>query len=394
MDIRVDWPIRGHAYTKEEISVVAEVMNSTDVPLTQGENVQKFEKEFAAYLNTDYAFSTMSCAHSLDIAAMLADIQPGDEVVIPAHTYCASAISFARCGAVIKWADIDSDSLTMSPESLKKLVSNKTKAIVLVHLYGLLSPHVLEIAEFAKQKNIILIEDCAQALGAKLGDSHCGTFGDIGCYSFHAQKNLTTLGEGGMLTVKSPLMANKIPGLRLNGHAPFTNKSEYWLPAMGNVDQDLDGVWPMKSSMSETQAAVGRLVLKRLDNLTEQRRKRGLAFRDAMKDFPELKFQTIHASEAQSHHLLPARYDGKNKTRDDLIRILSTEYGVKTIIQYYPLNRYDLFKKTGHAEADIPETDMFFDNMISFPFSIVLSDADFNYMLKSVKAALQQLRGM
>ena len=221
-----------------------------------------------------------------------------------------------------------------------------------------------------------------------------GTFGDIGCYSFHAQKNLTTLGEGGMLTVKSPLMAKKIPGLRLNGHAPFTNKSEYWLPAMGNVDQDLDGVWPMKSSMSETQAAVGRLVLKRLDDLPEQRRKRGLAFRDAMKDFPELKFQTIHTSEAQSHHLLPARYDGKNKTRDDLIRILSTEYGVKTIVQYYPLNRYDLFKKTGHAEADVPETDLFFDNMISFPFSIVISDADFNYMLESVKSVLHQLRGM
>ncbi len=393
MNIRVDWPARGHGYTDEEIDAVVNVMKATGQALTQGANVQKFEEEFAKYIGVDKVFSTMSCAHSLDIAAMLAEIQPGDEVIIPAHTYCASAISFARRGAVIKWADIDSESLTMSTKSIKSLFSEKTKAIVLVHLYGLLSPHVQEIADFAKQKNILLIEDCAQSLGAKLGEQHSGTFGDIGCYSFHAQKNLTTLGEGGMIVVRSEKLAKKVSGLRMNGHTPFESKPEYWLPAMTNVDQDIEGIWPMKSSMSEVQAAVGRLVLNRLDDITKQRRARGLAFREAMKDFPELQFQTIHTPEAQSHHLLPARYIAKGKTRDDLIRLLISEYGIKTIIQYYPLNRYDLFKKSGHGDADIPETDRFFDNMISFPFSVEIIEDDFVYVIESVKSAIQQLRG-
>lgn len=394
MNLRIDWPQRGHGYTDEEIAAVAEVMRATGQPLTQGPNVQRFEQSFAHYIGVDKAFATMSCAHTLDIAAMLADVQPGDEVIIPAHTYCASALAFARRGAVIKWADIDPNALTMSVDSMCHLVTEKTKAIVLVHLYGLLSPAVLEIAEFAKEKGIILIEDCAQALGAKLGNRHCGTFGDIGCYSFHSQKNLTTLGEGGMMVVRSPDLAIKVPGLRLNGHAPFAEKSEYWLPAMSNLDLDIPGMWPMKSTMTEAQAAVGRLVLGRLDDLTAKRRIRGLTFRQAMESFPELRFQSIHVPEAHSHHLLPARYDGaRGGNRDDLIRLLSADFGVKAIVQYYPLYRYDLFRKTGYGTASVPETDRFFDNMVSFPFSLEISDVDFFYMIESTQSALRQLRG-
>jgi dTDP-4-amino-4,6-dideoxygalactose transaminase len=392
MNIRVDWPARGHGYTEEEIQAVAEVMRASGDALTNGPHVRRFEEAFAEYIGAERAFSTMSCAHALDIAAMLAAIRPGDEVVIPAHTYCASALAFARRGAVIRWADLDGDSLTMAPESLRRLCNDKTRAVVLVHLYGLLSPHVELIAEFCRQQRLVLIEDCAQAMGSQLGGRHCGTFGDMGCYSFHAQKNLTTLGEGGMLVVKDAERAARVPGLRLNGHAPFENQTEYWLPAMGNVDLDMEGTWPIKSTMNEAQAAVGELVLGRLDALTAERRKRGLAFREAMSDFPELRFQTIHAPEAHSHHLLPARYDG-DQGRDALIRMLSRDYGIKAIIQYYPLNRYDLFRKTGHGRADVPETDRFFDNMVSFPFSVEIDDADFYYMIESVRSALQRLRG-
>lgn len=393
MSFRIDWPQRGHGYTEDEIAAVVEMMRSTGHPLTQGPNVQGFEQSFAKYLGTERAFATMSCAHALDIAAILAGVQPGDEVIIPAHTYCASALAFARRGAAIRWADIDPHFLTMSPDSMRHLCTDKTKVIVLVHLYGLLSPHVEEIAAFAKQHGITLIEDCAQSLGARLGSRHCGTFGDIGCYSFHAQKNLTTLGEGGMIVVKDPHLAGKVSGLRLNGHAPFAEKPEYWLPAMTNVDQDIDGMWPMKSTMTEVQAAVGLRVLSRLDDLTAQRRARGLAFREALQEFPELHFQAVHTPEAHSHHLLPARYDGVGRTRDDLIRILSLDYGIKAIVQYYPLYRYDLFRKTGHGEARVPETDDFFDNMVSFPFSVEISEADFAYLIDSVRTALKLLRG-
>jgi perosamine synthetase len=392
MSYRVDWPARGHGYTESEIAAVAELMRTKGVALTNGPNVKLFEGAFAGYLNAPNAFSTMSCAHSLDIAAMLLGVSEGDEVIIPSHTYCASAIAFARRGAVIKWADIDPNYLTMSPESVRHLISSKTKAIVLVHLYGLLSPHTEELVEIAKLNSIALVEDCAQALGAKSGQSHVGTYGDIGCYSFHAQKNLTTLGEGGMITVKSPDLAAKVPGLRLNGHASFASQPYYWLPAMTNVDQDIEDTWPIKSTMTEAQALIGRLVLLRLDELTAKRRERGIAFRKAMLDFPELHFQKIPEQEMHSHHLLPARFDAPGCTRNDLIILLSEEYGIKVIAQYYPLHRYDLFRKTGYGNADVPETDRFFDNMVSFPFSLEIEDADFEYMIDSVHSALIRLR--
>ena len=114
-------------------------------------------------------------------------------VIIPAHTYCASALAFTRRGAIIRWADIRIDTLTVSIESIKSLVNEKTKAIVVVHLYGLMCPDINKIVEYAKNEKLYVVEDCAQSLGAKLNDKHCGTFGDIACYSFHAQKNLTTL---------------------------------------------------------------------------------------------------------------------------------------------------------------------------------------------------------
>ncbi len=392
MNIRIDWPPRGHGYTEEEIDAVARVMRATGEALTQGACVQEFEEAFSDYLGVDNAFTTMSCAHALDIAGMLADVQPGNEVIIPAHTYCASAISFARRGAIIKWADICPDSLTITLDSIRELTTDKTKAIVAVHLYGLLCPEITGISSYAAERDIVLIEDCAQALGAMGHGKHAGTFGDIGCYSFHSQKNLTTLGEGGMIVIRDPVLAEKVPGLRMNGHVQFGEKPEYWLPAMTNVDLDIEGMWPIKSTMNEAQAAVGIRALGRLDELTRKRRERGLLFREAMKEYPELSFQKIHSPDAHSHHLLPASYRGSGKTRDDLIRMLSSEYGIKAIIQYYPLNRYDLFRKTGHGIADIPETDRFFDNMISFPFSVEISDEDFQYMIESTKKALARLR--
>ncbi len=391
MEIKVDWPSRGHEFTEEEIQIVGSIMRAKKTALTQGSYVAKFEKDFATYIGASNAFSLMSAAHGLDIAAMLIDVEPGDEIIIPSHTYCASAIAFARRGAKIRWADIDPATFTISLEHTKQLITNKTKAIVVVHLYGLISPKINEFVNLARENNLFLIEDCAQSLGAKLNNKHCGTFGDIGCYSFHSQKNLTTLGEGGVITVANPELASKVTGLRLNGHAPFKNKIEYWLPAMVNVDEDMENVWPIKSTMNEPQAGVGSSLIARMDELTNRRRKRGMLIRDSLKEIKELKFQYIYDNDAHSHHLLPARCESEKWNRDDLIKMLHDEYGIKAIIQFYPLYRYELFNKKGLSDAIVPETDLFFDNMISFPFSLVLEEDEVEYMINSIKSAINRL---
>tara|TARA_Y100000589_G_scaffold268393_1_gene260156 strand:+ start:71 stop:1246 length:1176 start_codon:yes stop_codon:yes gene_type:complete len=389
--MKIDWPHRGHAYSKQEIDVVVDIMSNPKVQLTQGSSVLKFEKDFMNYLGSENAFSLMSAAHGLDISANLIEIQKGDEVIIPAHTYCATALAYARRGAIIKWADICPDSLTVTLESISKLITSKTKAVVVVHLYGLMCPDIYKISDFLKSKNIFLVEDCAQSLGASFKEKNCGTIGDIGVFSFHSQKNLTTLGEGGMIVVKDQDLAKHVKGLRLNGHAPFTNKEEYWLPAMTNVDEDIPGIWPIKSSMNEAQGAIGSLIIERMDSLTDSRRSLSKFFRTELKNQDELKFQDIHSETAHSHHLLPARCISDNWNRDDLIKILYNKFNIKCVIQYYPLNRYDLFKKNGMGNASVPNTDAFYDNMISIPFSLTFTEEENKYLVNSIKESIKEL---
>ena len=389
--MKINWPNRGHAYSKQEINAVAEIMSNPKIQLTQGSCVLKFEEDFMNYLGSHNAFSLMSAAHGLDIAANLIEIQKGDEVIIPAHTYCATALAFARRGAIIKWADICPDSLTVTLESISKLITPKTKAVTVVHLYGLMCPDIFKISDFLKSKNIFLIEDCAQSLGANFKGKHCGTIGDIGIFSFHSQKNLTTLGEGGMMVVKDQNLAKHVKGLRLNGHAPFTNKDEYWLPAMTNVDEDIPGIWPIKSSMNEAQGALGSLIIERMDSLTDSRRSLSNFFRSKLKNINELKFQNIHSKTAHSHHLLPVKCLSDDWNRDDLIKILFNKFSIKCVIQYYPLNRYDLFKKNGMGDANVPNTDDFYDNMISIPFSLTFSDEENIYLVNSIIESIKEL---
>lgn len=391
---RVNWSGRGHDYTEEDIALVADVMRNAD-SLTQGQYLTGFECDFSSYLGDGRAcFAMTNCAHTLEMAALLCGLGEGDEVVIPGHTYCASAIPFARTGATIRWADIDPRTFLVSAETIGRLINKRTKAIVVVHLYGMMIPDIEAIAKLAADNGIPLVEDCAQSLGSSLGGRPSGVFGDFACFSFHAQKNITTLGEGGMLGVRSPEIAKLVPGLRHNGHAPFAEQTDYWRPAMTNVKADIPGVWPHNYSMCEAQAALGIALLKRLPELAARRRARARRFLDAVSLYSELKFQEVSQPESHSHHLMVARYDPPRAgvTRDDLIRTLAGEYRIKAIVQFYPLYRYDLFRDAGFGDADCPETNRFFDNMISFPAHIGMSDEDFDFLVDSTISALKKLR--
>lgn len=385
----IPWSGKGHLYDEADIAAVAAVMRDAD-PLTQGGRLKAFEADFAALIGRPHCFGLTNCAHALELSAILSRIGPGDEVAVPAHTYCASAIPFARAGARLTWTDIEPDTFVVSARTIERALTPRTRAIVVVHLYGMICPDIADIAALARDRGLFLIEDCAQSLGARLDGRAGGDFGDFGCYSFHAQKNLTTLGEGGMLSVRDPELARLVPGLRHNGHAPFADQTDYWKPAMTDVAVDIPGVWPHNYSLSEAQAALGSSLLRRLDALTAARRARGLAFRAALADRPELAFQKIGQPEAHSHHLLPARFVPA-EARDDFIRLMSREWGVKTIVQYRPLHRYDLFRANGFGEADCPEAERFFDSMVSFPFHVWMSDDDFAYMIEATRGALDRL---
>lgn len=392
-DYILPWSGRGLRYTEEDIKAVVDVMKG-EHQLTQGEKLVEFEDVFSKMHENLYAFAASSGAASLELTALLLNIQQGDEIIIPAHTYVASAIPYARQGAKIVWADIEPNSRVISVESIEKLITPKTKSVVIVHLYGLHTP-MEEIVNLCNSHNITIIEDCAQSLGATYNNKICGTHGHMACFSFHAQKIITTLGEGGMLLVSSDEYAKAIPGLRHNGHKSFPkDRTKYWIPAMVDVDFSYHNIWPYNFSIGEAQCALGISLLSRLEDLNSIRYSSARQIVDSLSGLNELEFQEIPKGCSHVYHLLCAKYKNNTakKGRNDLIDLLASEYKIQSVVQYYPLYRYPLFKKSGFGDADCPNTDEFFDNMISFPFYEWYSQEQINYLITSISAAVKSLR--
>ena len=391
MHFKIKFSGKSHNYTQEEIDVVIQAMKDAE-PYTQGKYQKEFEKIFSEYISASYAFAVNNATSALEMAAQLCRFEPGDEVIIPSHTFTSSAYPFAKKGAEIIWADIDLQTRVVTAETVKNKISPNTKAIVVVHLYGY-AADMPSIMELARKHNLFVVEDAAQSMGTEIDGKKSGTFGDFGVFSLHSHKNITTLGEGGMIVVKEKKCADIIPMLRHNGHCAFDYpRDDYWIPAMGNVDFPVLNdkiLWPNNYCLGEIECALGTKLLDRLDELNSQKRKRAIYFIDALKDYHELEFHRLDTTR-HNYHLLAARMT--NGKRDEFIRKMAHDKGIQCVVQYYPLHRYDLYKKAGFGNADCPNTDLFFDNMISFPFHHWMSDNELEYLLKSTKDILESLR--
>ena len=390
--MKIDWSGRSHYFSKNDINYFSKVIKTAD-PLTQGTYLKKFESSFSKYIKNKNVLAVSSAASALEMIASIIDLKKGDEVIIPSHTYCASAIPFARNSAKIIWSDIDLDTRVVDIQDLKSKISKKTKAVVFVHLYGY-AMDLSKIKSYLKKKKIIIIEDCAQALGARVNNKMVGNQGDFACFSFHAQKNITTLGEGGMLLFKDKKLMKTLTQMRHNGHCEFNFKRKnYWVPAMGNLDFELKNKWPYKFTLSEIQCAAGIRLLKKINQFNSLRIQRAKKAIKEWSSLKELSFNKNFLNKRHVYHLLSAYVDPSKKiNRDKLIRTLFHKYKIKCAVQYIPLNRYPLFKKNGFGKSKCPNADKFYDNMISFPFHIWMSDSHFKYLINSVKKAVLELR--
>jgi perosamine synthetase len=389
MPFKLPFNSRSHSYNQVEIQTVVEVMQNAS-PLTQGKHLNSFQKKFCEYMGVNSAFALNNATSALELTAKLCQFQPDDEVIIPSHTYTASAYPFLKKGAKIIWADIDLSTRVVSAQTIKDCITSKTKAIVVVHLYGYCA-NMPEIMEMARLHNLIVIEDAAQAIGSKINGKMAGTFGDFGVFSFHSHKNITTLGEGGMLIVKDKKIANIVPLLRHHGHCDFNyDRKKYWKPAMGNLDMpELNGeqVFPNNYCLGEVECALGKKLLDRIDQINIEKRHRAIQFIDEVEKFPELEFHRVD-SERHNYHLLAGRM--LNGKRDIFIEEMAKK-GVQCVVQYCPLNRYDFYQKMGYGKAICPSTDLFYDNMVSFPFHHIMSDESFDEMIAITKKVLSEL---
>lgn len=395
MDIKVNFSGRSIRYTEEEIATVVDAMRNAE-PLTQARHLQDFESKFARYQGVaeGSCFAVMNGCAALEMSAQLCRFKPGDEVVIPSHTFTASCYPYIKHGGHVVWADIDLATRVVTAETIERVMTPKTKAVVVVHLYGYVAD-MPAIVSLCKERGVILIEDTAQAIGSELGGVKAGAFGDMAIFSFHSHKNLTTLGEGGMLYVRDPKLAALVPGLRHNGHCAYDfERPDYWKPAMGNVDvPTIDGemLMPSNYSLGEVECALGAKMLERIDTINDEKRCRAMRFIDGLSDWPELEFHRV-PTRRHNYHLLAARMTSGAEKRDAFMRAMYEKKGVKCVVQYIPLDRYDFYKRLGYGRADCPNADTFFDTMISFPFQHWMPEDQFQYMLGAARAVMESLR--
>ncbi|MHA1242068.1 MAG: DegT/DnrJ/EryC1/StrS family aminotransferase [Promethearchaeota archaeon] len=241
--------------SEEEQQEVLKVLKSQMLTLLHGEFVSKFEKEFARYIGVKHAIAVNTGTAALHIAIASLNIGPGDEVIVPPFTFIASASSILHNNAIPIFADIDDKSYTLDPNSVREKITEKTKAIIPVHLAGI-SADMSELMDIGSDNGIHVIEDAAQSIGTQCYKKKVGSIGHLGCFSFYPSKNMTT-GEGGMITTNDDELAEQCRLLRHHGEPEW-----YVYNRLG-----------YNYRMTEIQGAIGRVQLKKIDSFISMRNK-------------------------------------------------------------------------------------------------------------------------
>lgn len=258
------WP----SFTEEEANAVHDVVLSNKVNYWTGQECRKFEKEFAAWADTKYAVALANGTLALDLALIALDVGAGDEVIVTPRTFLASVSSVVTAGATPVFADVDINSQNIEADEIEKVITANTKAVIVVHLAGM--PADMDgIMALSKKHGFYVIEDCAQAHGAKYKGKSVGSIGHIGAWSFCQDKIMTTGGEGGMVTTNSEELWSKMWSYKDHGKSWEAVYEREHAPGFRWLHESIGTNW----RMTEMQAAIGRIQLKRMDNWHETRLK-------------------------------------------------------------------------------------------------------------------------
>lgn len=278
------WP----SFTEEEADAVRDVVLSNKVNYWTGQECREFEKEFAAWSDSAYAIALGNGTLALDVALQALDIGPGDEVIVTPRTFIASISSVVNAGAVPVFADVDADSQNIEAHSIVKVLTPKTKAIVVVHLAGM--PADMDaIMALAAEHNLYVIEDCAQAHGAKYKGRSVGSIGHVGAWSFCQDKIMTTGGEGGMVTTNDEQLWRKMWSYKDHGKSYEAVYEREHAPGFRWLHESFGTNW----RMTEMQAVIGRIQLKRMPQWQAQRLANAEAIWAAARQCPALRVPSV-----------------------------------------------------------------------------------------------------
>ena len=333
--------------------------------LTLGPNVRAFEEEFAAYCGARFCIGTGSGTDALVLALWAAGIGPGDEVIVPAHTFIATAEAVSITGARPVIVDVDPVSRCLDPAKLHAAIDERTRAVIPVHMHGQMAD-LNAILPIARRHGLLVIEDAAQAHGAELGGRRAGSIGDIGCFSFYCSKNLGAYGEAGAVTTSDEDLAERLRLLRDHGQA-----GRYQHVSFGT-----------NSRLDELQAAILRVKLSYLDEWNAARRHRAAQLRDLLAGS-----QLELPSEAPGRRHVYHHYAVLAHDRDRLQAAL-TESGIGSAIHYpTPLHLQPPYQCLGYHEGDFPVAERIAASVLSLPMYAELTDQQIERIATAVQAA-------
>ena len=315
--------------TGNEKKYVNECLDTTWIS-SKGKFISEFEHKFADYIGIKYATGTCNGTVPIHIALLALGIGAGDEVIVPSFTYIASANPIVICGAVPVFADSLPDTLQVDPQDIERKITPKTKAIMVAHLYG--HPADMDrILSIAKKHNLFVIEDTAEAFGAKYKGRYVGTFGDISTFSFFGNKTITC-GEGGMAVTNNPDLYEKLTHLKGQGLA---KNREYWHDIIG-----------FNYRITNIAAAIGLAQLEQADKFIAQKRQAADWYYEELKDIPGLKMLRENGDVINSYWMITFVCETSEK-RDGL-RNYMKEQGIETRPTFYPIHTMPMYKQMGY----------------------------------------------
>lgn len=356
-----DLPLQYLRYRKEIDKVVLRVMKSG--VYLMGPELMAFEQEFSRFVNINYVIGVGSGTDALTLAVKALGLRKDDEVIVPANCY-PTIFGVSASGVKIRLCDVDGDTLNISVETIKKVLTKNTKAIIAVHLYGMPAP-MKEIMEFAGEKKLKVIEDCAQAVGARINNQHVGTFGNVGCFSFYPTKNLAAMGDGGAIITNSKELADRLKRLRMYGEDIRYHSLES----------------STHSRLDEIQSAILHVRLRKI--VLELKEREKLANKYKNKLFTEMLTQKIILKGVKhAFHLFVVR---TNK-RDELKKYLAGR-GIEIGIHYpAPIHFQLAFKYLGYKKGDFPIAEKASKEVLSLPLYLGMKEKDQDTVIRTINS--------
>ena len=349
-----------------EKSYVNEALDSTWV--SGGTYIEKFEKELEKKLNLPNAFVVSNGTAALQLAFLTIELHPGDEVIVPAYGFMAAANVLKLMNVTPVFVDVDEYHWCISSAKIKNKITNKTKAIVVIHNYGVIA-EINEIAEIARNNNLYLIEDCAEATFSKYNNKYCGTFGDLSTFSFHATKTIST-GEGGMVSCKDPILADRLKLIR--SHGLRRDKVHYWHEYFGN-----------NFRMSNILAAIGFGQLEMISDILVEKSRVLSRYKSNLSDISGIHLQGYHKETnpviwAVAIYINPDRFQ---ISRDDVMRKMG-DIGIECRPGFYTPNQLDIYKNLSTSVNVI--ANKLAENIIVLPSSPRLKDSQIDFITESL----------